>query len=44
MLFNLKYKNVIFLKGLIEIIKSYDWLTYQGLISFLSNMLIPLFL
>ena len=43
MLFNLKCKNVIFLKGLIEIVKSYVWLTYHGLVSFVSNMLIPLF-
>ena len=44
MLFNLKCKNVIFLKGLIEIVKYYVWLTYQGLISFVNYMLIPLFL
>ena len=44
MLFNLKCKNVIFLKDSIEIVKSYVWLTYQGLISFVSNMLIPPFL
>ena len=44
MLFNLKCKNVIFLKGLIEIVKSYVRLTYHGLILFVSNMLIPLFL
>ena len=43
MLFNLKSKNVIFLKGSIEIVKSYVWLTHQGLITFVSNMLIPLF-
>ena len=33
---------MIFLKGLIEIVKSYVLLTYQGFISFASNMLIPL--
>ena len=42
--FNLNCKNVIFLKGSIEIVKSYVWLTHQGLITFVSNMLIPLLL
>ena len=42
--FNLKCKNVIFLKGSIEIVKSYVWLTHQGLIAFVSNMLILLLL
>ena len=34
----------MFLKDLIEIVKSYVWLTHRGLITFVSNMLIPLFL
>ena len=34
---------MIFLKGLIEIAKAYVWLTHHGLITFVSNMLIPLF-
>ena len=42
--FSLKCKNAIFLKGLIEIVKSCVWLTYQGIISFVSNILIPLLL
>ena len=35
---------MIFLKGSIEIVKSYVWLTHHGLITFVSNMLIPLLL